>query len=264
MSVPKAPTTLAPATPRKESSSALAAISTFTPFTPIILSLVALTGHFLPKFLLLPAIAYFSLPPLYRLATHRFSVLPKTKQTLNETKTLVAGRAVGRIDGDFVVFMIGARINSDSAFLSAATKDIGDGMGAMQAELQQNPELGCLHTENFMAMDTSGPHSLSVQYWRNADLLHKYARSRLQKHLAPMMRNIAHQRKSPEAGIYHETYLVRAGEYEAIYVNLPPFGLGLAGRLERPGTTRTTMKQRLGTVQQPDFVENDPRTDELE
>ncbi len=32
-------------------------------------------------------------------------------------------------------------------------------------------------------------------------------------------------------GIWHETYLVRAGEYEAIYGNMPPFGLGRAGRL---------------------------------
>jgi hypothetical protein len=27
------------------------------------------------------------------------------------------------------------------------------------------------------------------------------------------------------------TYLVRAGEYEAIHGNMPPFGLGKAGRL---------------------------------
>ncbi len=36
---------------------------------------------------------------------------------------------------------------------------------------------------------------------------------------------------SPRTGIWHETYLVRAGEYEAIYGNMPPFGLGKAGRL---------------------------------
>ncbi len=36
---------------------------------------------------------------------------------------------------------------------------------------------------------------------------------------------------SSRTGIWHETYLVRAGEYEAIYGNMPPFGLGKAGRL---------------------------------
>ena len=32
-------------------------------------------------------------------------------------------------------------------------------------------------------------------------------------------------------GIWHESYLVRAGQYEAIYGDMPPFGLGKAGRL---------------------------------
>jgi Monooxygenase af470-like len=36
---------------------------------------------------------------------------------------------------------------------------------------------------------------------------------------------------STRTGIWHETYLVRAGEYEAIYGNMPPSGLGKAGRL---------------------------------
>jgi len=34
-----------------------------------------------------------------------------------------------------------------------------------------------------------------------------------------------------QTGIWHESYLVRAGQYEAIYGNMPPFGLGKAGRL---------------------------------
>ena len=41
------------------------------------------------------------------------------------------------------------------------------------------------------------------------------------------------------AGIWHETYLVRAGEYEAIYNNMPPSGLGRAGRLVPVGEGST-------------------------
>ena len=37
--------------------------------------------------------------------------------------------------------------------------------------------------------------------------------------------------KSDRTGIWHETYLVRAGEYEAVYGNMPPHGLGKAGLL---------------------------------
>ncbi len=44
---------------------------------------------------------------------------------------------------------------------------------------------------------------------------------------------------SPRTGIWHETYLVRAGEYEAIYGNMPPFGLGAgAARPADPGDQR--------------------------
>ena len=36
--------------------------------------------------------------------------------------------------------------------------------------------------------------------------------------------------KSSRTGIWHETYLVPAGHYEAVYGNMPPHGLGKAGR----------------------------------
>jgi hypothetical protein len=38
-------------------------------------------------------------------------------------------------------------------------------------------------------------------------------------------------RGSGDVGIWHETYQVRAGEYEAIYSGVPRMGLGAAGRL---------------------------------
>jgi hypothetical protein len=37
--------------------------------------------------------------------------------------------------------------------------------------------------------------------------------------------------KTGEAGIWHETYLVQAGQYEAIYNNMPERGLAAASRL---------------------------------
>jgi hypothetical protein len=39
------------------------------------------------------------------------------------------------------------------------------------------------------------------------------------------------------SGIWHETYLVRAGEYEAVYANMPPIGLAKAGQVVRPSAT---------------------------
>jgi Monooxygenase af470-like len=41
---------------------------------------------------------------------------------------------------------------------------------------------------------------------------------------------LAPHRESTRTGIWHETYLARAGEDEAVYSNRPPHGLGKAGR----------------------------------
>ncbi|KAI8921377.1 hypothetical protein DFJ77DRAFT_449602 [Powellomyces hirtus] len=248
---------------RVPSTNTLAILTTFLPFSPSILaSILLLIGSFLPRFVLIPAILYISAPPLYRLAAHKWAWLPRLglKAIVEKDQSgLVKGRTMGVIEGDFVVFMIGNRINEESAWVSGSAEQSGAAMDAMQNELKANPDLGCLHTEYFVSTDPSGAHYMAVQYWRSLDQLHAYSRGRMFKHLEPMMKNIAMQRTSSEVGIYHETYMVRAGEYECVYGNMPPFGLGIAGRLERVGGKRTTMKQRLGKLEQPDFVENDPR-----
>jgi hypothetical protein len=40
-----------------------------------------------------------------------------------------------------------------------------------------------------------------------------------------------------DVGIWHETYKVQAGQYEAIYSGMPPWGLARAGTL-RPASGR--------------------------
>ena len=48
----------------------------------------------------------------------------------------------------------------------------------------------------------------------------------------------------PRSGIWHETFLVRDGEYEAIYGNMPPRGLGKATELV-PLSEESTARGRL-------------------
>ena len=66
------------------------------------------------------------------------------------------------------------------------------------------PVLAVLRAARGFAKDTDDPH---LDAWRN------------------YWKRVG---KSARAGIWHETYLVRAGEYEAIYGNMPPHGLGKA------------------------------------
>jgi hypothetical protein len=56
--------------------------------------------------------------------------------------------------------------------------------------------------------------------------------------------------KDTRSGIWHETYLVRAGEYEAIYGNMRPIGLGKAASLvplSEGSTARGRLKRRVAS-----------------
>jgi len=49
-----------------------------------------------------------------------------------------------------------------------------------------------------------------------------------------------------DVGICHETYLMRAGEYDTVYRNAPPIELGKAGTLSPASERRRTAAGRLG------------------
>ena len=48
-----------------------------------------------------------------------------------------------------------------------------------------------------------------------------------------------------DVGIWHETYVIKPGGYESVYNNMPPFGLGAAGRLVEAKGHRKAARQRL-------------------
>ena len=80
-------------------------------------------------------------------------------------------RHPAKIDGDFVVFLIGARLVKPWLFWKIIP--VARAMSAMQKELEQKPELGCLGREDWGARTT-----ISVQYWRSREHLMSYARQR--------------------------------------------------------------------------------------
>jgi hypothetical protein len=131
---------------------------------------------------------------------------------------------VAEIGGDFVVFLIGFRINRWRDVLRAPL-DLGGrrGMQHMLKYLSERPEKGLLAYE--MGVPTI------VQYWRSFAHLEAFARDTEDPHLEAWRTYWRRVGRSDRTGIWHETYLVRAGEYEAVYGNMPPRGLGKAGRL---------------------------------
>ena len=150
----------------------------------------------------------------------------------------IAGRRMtAEIDGDFVVFLIGARANSKWR-LPDAFRDLGGrrGMRHMLDYLVAHPEKGLLAYQ--MGFPTI------VQYWRSFEHLEAFAKNTDDPHLAVWRNYWRRVGKSARTGIWHETYLVRAGEYEAIYNNMPPHGLAKAGSLV-PVAESVGARQRL-------------------
>jgi hypothetical protein len=132
------------------------------------------------------------------------------------------GRYTAGIEGDFVVFLIGMRFNQPLKVRQ--WWPVATAMPKMLRVIAQHPELGCLGTQQWFGRTT-----LLVQYWRDFESLDRFARDKELPHLEPWRRFNRAVRDSGDVGIWHETFRVRAGEYEAVYGNMPVFGLAAAG-----------------------------------
>jgi hypothetical protein len=99
-------------------------------------------------------------------------------------------------------------------------------MGRMLPELYRQPALGLLHHEMWF-----GRTLILVQYWRSMDQLMDYAKARDSQHLPAWQAFNKAIGTDGSVGIWHETYQAGPGTHENVYVNMPAFGMGKAGRL---------------------------------
>ena len=153
----------------------------------------------------------------------------------------VAGRRLmAKIEGDFVVFLIGARFNNKLQ-LARSLLDLGGrrGMKHMLDYLVAHPEKGLLAYE--FGIPTI------VQYWRSFEHLEAFAKNKSDPHLDVWRQYWRRVGRSSRTGIWHETFLVKEGHYEAVYGNMPPHGLGKAGRLV-PLSESSSARARLKTL----------------
>ena len=149
------------------------------------------------------------------------------------------GRHAAKIEGDFVVFLIGMRINKP--WKIHRWWPVFTAMPKMIRELSADPASGLLGISR--ALIGGGP--AVVQYWRSFEDLERFARDPDAPHL-PAWRAFNRQvRASGDVGIWHETYRVKAGEYEAIYGNMPRIGLAAAAD-HQPLGAGSTAAQRIG------------------
>lgn len=149
------------------------------------------------------------------------------------------GRFTADIDGDFVVFLIGMRINKPLKVHKWWPVFVA--MPRMLRVLGTHPELGCLAFHSWVGRTT-----VLVSYWRDFESLDRFSRDKDLPHLEPWRRFNRRVRASGDVGIWHETYKVPAGGYEAIYGNMPVFGLARAGQTVPVGRRGQSAAARIG------------------
>lgn len=140
---------------------------------------------------------------------------------------------------EFVVFLIGMRINKWWAIHKWGPVFLA--MGPMIRELYSNKGLGFMSLETFFAFRSV----LMVQYWESEDALINYARG--EKHLKAWRDFNQKASQTDAVGIYHETYPIKAGQFESIYGNMPKFGLAKALHHTTITPETKTARQRLGS-----------------
>ena len=148
-------------------------------------------------------------------------------------------RMTAEIEGDFVLFLIGMRINK--LWKIHKWLPVARAMPRMLKELDANPDLGCLGHSSL------GP--VIVQYWKSFEALEEYARNSALTHLpawSDFNRRVGKSRG--DVGIWHETYLVKEGNYEAVYSGMPAVGLGAAGTLHPAKGRKESARGRLGLI----------------
>ncbi|MEW2157567.1 DUF4188 domain-containing protein [Streptomyces sp. NPDC007189] len=135
-------------------------------------------------------------------------------------------RTTADAQGEVVVLLIGMRINRFWA--AHLWLPVMLGMLRMLRDLRKEPERGLL---SHVLLTASPRTYYVVQYWESKDKLYGYATAPDAFHHTAWARLNRLERTGKlrgQVGIWHETYVVPEGSYEAIYGDMPAFGLAAA------------------------------------
>ncbi|WP_225840519.1 DUF4188 domain-containing protein [Streptomyces sp. NK08204] len=136
------------------------------------------------------------------------------------------GRTTADTQGDVVVLLIGMRINRFRA--------VHLWLPVMLAMLRMLRELRSDSTRGLLSrvLLTASPRTYYVvQYWQSKEQLYAYATAPDAFHhkaWAMVNRKEKAGKLASRVGLWHEAYIVPEGSYEAIYGDMPPFGLAAA------------------------------------
>ncbi len=152
---------------------------------------------------------------------------------------IIKQRMAAEMDGGFVLFLIGMRINKPWKIWQ--WWPVATAMPRMIIELYKKPELGMLHAQTLFAF----PNIMVTQYWRSFEALEAYAKAPDKAHLPAWQAFNKAIGSKGDVGIWHETYVIAPGQYENVYNNMPAWGLGVAGKLHEAKGPRASAAKRL-------------------
>lgn len=134
---------------------------------------------------------------------------------------IIDKRMAAQIEGEFVVFLIGMRVNKPWKLHKWLPVFLA--MPKMLKELEAHPESG------FLGHNGLGP--VIVQYWRSFEHLEAYARAKDRKHWPAWVdfnRRVGGNRS--DVGIWHETYLIKPANMKRSTAECPRMGSAKSGR----------------------------------
>lgn len=150
-------------------------------------------------------------------------------------------RMTANVEGDFVVFMIGMRVNKP--WKLHRWLPVFMAMPRMLRELSKDPELGLMGYRQYLGNPFA---PMVLQYWRSFEHLERFARAKDHTHFPAWVKFNKSVGSNGDVGIWHETFLVPAGQYESVYNNMPAFGLAKATELVPAAGRRESAAGRLG------------------
>ena len=140
---------------------------------------------------------------------------------------------------DVTVFLIGMRANR--WWKVAQVARIASRMGPMLSHLAEHPDAGMLGGHTWLGRTT-----ILLSYWESPEHLQRFAADRDAPHLQPWRDFRRTMQGSGTVGVWHETYQVPVADLEAVYVDMPAFGLAAATSHVPVGPGTKTARQRLG------------------
>lgn len=153
-------------------------------------------------------------------------------------KPVNIGRHTHLHEGEVTVFLIGMRFGRP--WKVRTWWPVFSSMPRMLRYLSSRPDSGLLGFHSW-----PGRTTLLLSYWKSPDHLIRFASDADAPHLEPWRRFTRTVGADPSVGIWHETYRVRPGDYEGVYVNMPAFGLAAATGVKPVGAGTATARQRM-------------------